>query len=112
NSNISEFLDKNANDWMAFTDIMNPALMYLSGIYFLNYGDFDNATLYLKRASGMMPDNSFIKQDLELAQQRTRPQNITWIFTEAGFAPRLHEKNASLFSLFTMYFPPLCNVFI
>lgn len=97
NSQVAEFIDKNASDWLAFRDIMNPALMYLSGIYFLNDGDFDNAATYLKRAKGMMPDNRYIEQDLELAQKRIRPTNTTWTFTETGFAPRLREKNASLY---------------
>lgn len=96
-SQIAEFIDKNSNDWLAFRDIMNPALMYLSGIYFLNDGDFDNAILYLKRANGMMPDNKYIKQDLELAQKRIRPTNMTWKFIETGFAPRLREENASIY---------------
>ena len=42
-SEYREIIDKNSGDWLAFSDIMNPALMYLSGIYFLNDGDFDNA---------------------------------------------------------------------
>ena len=96
-SQIAEFIDKNSKDWLAFRDIMNPALMYLSGIYFLNDGDFDNATTYLKRANGMMPDNKYIKQDLEMAQNKIRPTNTTWKFTETGFAPRLREENASLY---------------
>lgn len=96
-SQIAEFIDKNSKDWLAFRDIMNPALMYLSGIYFLNDGDFDNATTYLKRANGMMPDNKYIKQDLELAQQKIHPTNTTWKFIETGFAPRLREENASLY---------------
>ena len=96
-SELNEFIDKNASDWLAFSDIMNPALMYLSGIYFLNDGDFDNAITYLKRANGMMPENTFIKQDLELAQKRTKPTNITWQFIDTGFAPRLREKNAGIF---------------
>ena len=96
-SQISEFIDKNSKDWLAFSDIMNPALMYLSGIYFLNDGDFDNAITYLKRANGMMPNNKYIKQDLELAQKRIRPTNTTWTFTETGFAPRLREENASIY---------------
>ena len=96
-SQIAEFIDKNSNDWLAFRDIMNPALMYLSGIYFLNDGDFDNAITYLKRANGMMPDNTYIKQDLEMAQKRIRPTNTTWKFIETGFAPRLREKNASIY---------------
>ena len=96
-SELNEFIDKNASDWLAFSDIMNPALMYLSGIYFLNDGDFDNAITYLKRANGMMPENTFIKQDLEFAQKRTKPTNITWQFIDTGFAPRLREKNAGIF---------------
>ena len=96
-SQIAEFIDKNSNDWLAFRDIMNPALMYLSGIYFLNDGDFDNAITYLKRADGMMPNNKYIQQDLQMAQKRIRPTNTTWTFTETGFAPRLQERNASIY---------------
>lgn len=97
NTELQNIINSNTADWLAFTDIMNPALMYLSGIYFLTTGDFENATTYLKRASGMVPDNTFIKQDLELAQQHKKPNNIIWTFSETGFAPRLHEKNAGLF---------------
>lgn len=97
NSEINEFINKNASDWLAFSDIMNPALMYLSGIYFLNDGDFDNAITYLKRANGMMPENTFIKQDLDFAQKRTKPKNTSWQFIETGFAPRLREKNDGIF---------------
>ena len=96
-SQIAEFINNNSNDWLAFRDIMNPALMYLSGIYFLNDGDFDNAITYLKRADGMTPNNKYIKQDLEMAQKRIRPTNTTWTFTETGFAPRLQEQNASIY---------------
>jgi len=94
---LNEIIDKNTSDWLAFSDIMNPALMYLSGIYFLNDGDFDNAITYLRRASGMVPENSFIKQDLELAQKRIKPQNTSWQFIETGFAPRLREENTGIF---------------
>jgi hypothetical protein len=97
NAEINEFINKNASDWLAFSDIMNPALMYLSGIYFLNDGDFDNAITYLKRANGMMPENTFIKQDLDFAQKRTKPKNTSWQFIETGFAPRLREKNDGIF---------------
>ena len=97
NEEIKEFLDKNNGDWLSFREIMNPALMYLSGIYFLDSGDFDNAILYLKRANGMMPENKYIKQDLENAQKRIKPKNTTWQFIETGFAPRLREENAGLF---------------
>ena len=97
NSEISETINKNKSDWTAFSDIMNPALMYLSGIYFLNDGDFANAEIYLKRANGMMPENKFIKTDLAAAEQHIKPKNTTWIFIESGFAPRLREENAGIF---------------
>ncbi len=105
-SQIAEFIDKNSNDWLAFRDIMNPALMYLSGIYFLNDGDFDNAVTYLKRADGMMPNNKYIRADLEMAQKRIRPINTTWKFTDTGFAPRLHQQDGSiiLFGTGIVYF--------
>lgn len=90
-------LNKNQSDWAAFTDIMNPALMYLSGIYFLTDGDFATAETYLKRANGMMPDNTFIKKDLENAKNHKKPNNTTWIFYESGFAPRLREQDFSLY---------------
>jgi len=94
---IEDKVNKNKSDWAAFSDIMNPALMYLSGIYFLNDGDFATAETYLKRANGMMPNNTFIQQDLELAQKHTKPKNTTWIFYESGFAPRLRQEDFSLF---------------
>ncbi len=97
NEEIKKFLEKNNGDWLAFREIMNPALMYLSGIYFLDNGDFDNAITYLKRANGMMPENRYIKQDLENAQKRIKPKHTTWQFIETGFAPRLKEENAGLF---------------
>ena len=97
NTEINQLIDKNTADWVVFSDIMNPALMYLSGIYFLNDGDFDNAITYLKRANGMMPENTFIKQDLEMAQKRIAPKNTTWHFIDSGFAPRLREQNTGIF---------------
>lgn len=97
NATVKSAIDKNKSDWAAFSTIMNPALMYLSGIYFLNDGDFATAETYLKRANGMMPNNEFIKTDLRLAQSKTKPKNTTWIFTESGFAPRLRENSFEIF---------------
>lgn len=97
NADLNNALQEKQSEWAAFSDIMNPALMYLSGIYFLNDGDFATAETYLKRAHGMMPDNTFIKIDLENANKKQRPQNTTWIFYESGFAPRLREENFSLY---------------
>lgn len=62
-------LQKQNATWGAYRDIMNPALMYLSGIWFLNAGDYMDAETYLKRAVGMTPKNSFIATDLKLAEK-------------------------------------------
>lgn len=96
-SDLNNALNENQIRWEAFSDIMNPALMYLSGIYFLNDGDFANAEIYLKRANGMTPNNTFIESDLTYAQKRQKPTNTTWIFYESGFAPRLREEKFGLF---------------
>lgn len=93
----NDFVKKIQNEnsvWNAYRDIMNPGLMYLSGIYFLNNGEFSDAELYLKRASGMMPENKFIATDVKLAAEKHAPQNTVWIFIEDGFAPKLVEKRA------------------
>lgn len=82
--------------WAAYRDIMNPALMYLSGIYFLMAGDFSDATTYLGRAHGMVPENGFVVDDLNLAQSKKKPKNTIWIFIEDGFAPKLTERRTSL----------------
>ncbi|MDR1207085.1 MAG: hypothetical protein LBK26_01580 [Rickettsiales bacterium] len=82
--------------WESYRDIMNPALTYLSGLYFLNFAagasDFETARTYLSRASGMMPDNDYIKSDLAAAVSGKKPGGMAWIFIESGFAPKLDER--------------------
>lgn len=95
-SELNRALESDNTTWTAYRDIMNPALMYLSGIYFLNNGEFSDAETYLKRASGMMPNNSFIASDLKYAEKESVPNNTVWVFIEDGFAPKLVEKRVSL----------------
>ena len=82
--------------WESYRDIMNPALTYLAGIYFLNFAsgapDFETARTYLSRAAGMAPDAKFIDDDIALALSNKGPQGIVWVFIESGFAPKLVEK--------------------
>lgn len=95
-SELNRALESDNTTWTAYRDIMNPALMYLSGIYFLNNGEFSDAETYLKRASGMMPNNSFIASDLKYAEKESVPNNTVWVFIEDGFAPKLVEKRVRL----------------
>lgn len=92
---VTQIQNSNSN-WLAFRNIMNPALTYLAGIYFLNMGDFSDATTYLKRADGMSPGNSFIKQDLQSAEQGKIPSNVVWVFIEDSFAPKLQEERINV----------------
>jgi hypothetical protein len=82
--------------WKAYGDIMNPALTYLAGLYYLNTADnapdWETARTYLSRASGMMPDNKAIAEDLKLAEEMKKPTGTTWTFTETGRAPKLRER--------------------
>ena len=96
NTELTTDLRNENSKWTAYRDIMNPALMYLSGIYFLNNGDFSDAKTYLSRANGMVPKNTFVAQDLKNAEFGTTPKNTIWIFIEDGFAPKLTERRTSL----------------
>ncbi|MCL2331253.1 MAG: hypothetical protein FWC61_01780 [Proteobacteria bacterium] len=87
---ISQLNEENSH-WRVFGDIMNPALMYLAGIYFLNDGDYETARTYLARADGMTPGNEFVRADLNAANARKAPVDVAWIFIESGFAPKLTE---------------------
>lgn len=95
-SELMQILNNDNTKWTAYRDIMNPALMYLSGIYFLSSGDFSDATTYLERANGMVPENKFITQDLKLAKSKQKPTDTVWVFIEDGFAPKLTEQRISL----------------
>ena len=95
-SDLSNKLKTDTSAWSAYNDIMNPALTYLAGLYFLNIGEYENARQYLSRASGMVQKNDFVKTDLKLSESGNAPTNTAWIFIETGFAPRLYEKKVSL----------------
>ena len=88
---IPEKINNEFSKWNSYFDIMNPALTYISGLYFLNKGENENARQYLSRTVGMVPNNNFVKEDLKLAEQNKSPKNIAWLIIETGFAPRLEE---------------------
>jgi len=95
-SSLAKKLAGENAQWNAYKDIMNPALTYLAGIYFLNFAkdesDYENARVYFSRAAGMAPDAGFIKKDLAAAQNRRTPNGVAWVFIESGFAPKLVEQ--------------------
>lgn len=90
-SATADALTIDTSAWGAYTDIMNPALTYLAGIYFLNMGEYENARQYLTRAHGMAPHNTYIDADLKAARDHKPVKDTVWVFIETGFAPRLRE---------------------
>lgn len=93
---ITGTLSSSTSKWSTYSDIMNPALTYLSGLYFLNISETENARQYLTRAAGMMPNNKYIQSDLSLAENGKTPNNTAWIFFETGYAPRLQEQKINI----------------
>ena len=96
NQTLANKINAENSQWAAFRDIMNPALMYLSGIYFLNMGDFSNAKTYLARTDGMTGGARPVTDDLGAARAGRTPQNTVWVFIEDGFAPRLYENRIDM----------------
>ncbi len=96
NPTLADKINSENSQWLAFRNIMNPGLMYLSGIYFLNMGDFNNAKTYLARTDGMTGGAKPVAEDLAAARRGTTPKNIVWVFIEDGFAPRLYENRIDM----------------
>jgi hypothetical protein len=82
--------------WSAYSTIMNPALTYLAGLYFLNVREYETARTYLSRTAGMVPENNLVAEDLTLASAGKAPHGVEWTFIETGFAPRLKERRFDL----------------
>ena len=96
NQTLANKINAENSQWAAFRDIMNPELRYLSGIYFLNMGDFSNAKTYLARTDGMTGGARPVADDLGAARAGRAPQNTVWVFIEDGFAPRLYENRIDM----------------
>lgn len=85
--------------WIPYSDYINPASLYLHGLYFLfngeTSGDFDRARVSLSRAYAMTR-NAQIASDLRLVQHgRSQPNNI-WVIFENGTAARKKERRIDL----------------
>ena len=87
------------NELAAYEDYVNPFAEYLQGLYFLHAGvdgsDIERGRTALRKTAALVPDNSFISQDAELADQiasaaAPRPK-LTYVIFETGLAPRRDE---------------------
>lgn len=94
-SNYKEF-----DRWNGYANFVNPYVTYISGLYFMTNGhsgsDYETASNYLKRVSGMVQNNSFVKRDLALANSLASgsQQNISptaWVIFENGLVANFEE---------------------
>ena len=94
-------------DLSAYKNFANPYASYLAGLYLVLNGrsqsDIENGINYLKRVRAMMPNNSFVKQDLQMAENVAKGGKISrrvWVVYEDGMSPALVKE---VFSV-PMYF--------
>ena len=85
-------------------DYVNPFTSYIRGLFFLYYatdsGDLDIALKSLQQAAAFTPGNSYVKQDLALAEsfaagEGTLP-DVTYVIFESGSAPWLEQERIDL----------------
>lgn len=101
---------KNISDVMAnykeferfngYANFVNPYVTYMGGLYLMTNGhsgsDYETASNYLKRVSGMVTGNSFVKQDLKLANKlasgdQKKIDPTAWVVFENGLVANFEE---------------------
>lgn len=100
--NISDVMSKykEFERWNGYANFVNPYVTYMSGLYFMTNGksnsDYETASNYLKRVSGMSHNNSFVKKDLALADKlasgtQKSLQPTAWVIFENGLVANFEE---------------------
>lgn len=89
------------NQWTGYGDFVNPYATYLSGLFFCVNGevksDYTKCSTMLKRVSGMVPSNNYIKQDVKMAEAYADGKHsvankpVVWVLFENGLAPDTEE---------------------
>jgi len=90
-------------DLSAYKNFANPYASYLAGLYLVLNGrsqsDIENGINYLKRVRSMMPNNSFVKKDLQMAEKIAKGDDVprrVWVVYEEGMAPTLAKRTFSV----------------
>lgn len=100
--NISDVMAnyKEFERWNGYANFVNPYVTYMSGLYFMTNGhsssDYETASNYLKRVSGMVSKNSFVKNDLSLANKLASGNKkalspTAWVIFENGLVANFEE---------------------
>lgn len=77
-----------------YGDYVNPFAVFLDGLFFANLGengsDWERARKSFERVASLVPENPYLKQDLELAAEVAEgktPENLTYVIFETGTGP-------------------------
>ena len=84
--------------WSVYPDYVNPLATWLDGLFLMTRaeapGDFERAAQALERVAGMVPGNSWVRQDYQwaedLAAGRRRHSELpptVWVLYEKGLGP-------------------------
>lgn len=90
----------NLYNFSVYPDFVNPFATYMAGIYFTAVGDYPKAVDLLKESAGMMPDNSFLLEDLAAVEQAMNTvggiKPTVWVIFENGLGPIKDEVRLDL----------------
>jgi hypothetical protein len=87
-------LNESLTPMKPYGDYVNPFAVFLDGLFFAHLGengsDWERARKSFERAAGIVPENPYLKQDLEQAAQVAEgkaPENLTYVIFETGTGP-------------------------
>jgi uncharacterized protein len=94
----TDYSDVQTEDLSAYKDYVNPFTEYLRGLYLMAAGgdasDLEQAATAMRRVAGMVRDNSYVAEDMQLADAVANGKPIeptTYVIYEAGLAPERGE---------------------
>lgn len=81
----------NLRNFEAYPDFVNPFATYLAGIFFNLVSDHSKAVDLLKESYGMVGDNGYIAEDLNVTENildgKGRLEDTIWLIFENGLGP-------------------------
>ncbi len=88
----------NLGNFKAYPEFVNPYSTYLAGLFNLlaKTDNLAKSNDLFKEVVGMLPNNSFIKEDWGYAYYNQKPKNQVWVIYENGLGPKLDEFRVDL----------------
>lgn len=87
-------------NFSVYPDFVNPFATWMAGVFFTIEGDYSKAVDLLKESAGMVPDNTYLLQDLDALEQSLNtsaavPPTV-WVIFENGLGPVKEEFRVDL----------------